>query len=54
MFNKIDLAEDADRRIERILRTLRWKRPWFKVAAINGKGCEQVCHAIAREIARAK
>src|SRR5258705_4068612 len=43
VFNKIDLAEDADQRIERILRTLRWKRPWFKVAAINGKGCEQVC-----------
>jgi GTP-binding protein len=54
VFNKIDLAEDADQRIERILRTLRWKRPWFKVAAINGKGCEQVCHAIAREIARKK
>src|SRR3954469_9279733 len=51
VFNKIDLAEDADERIARVLRTLRWTRPWFKVAAINGKGCEQVCYAIAREIA---
>jgi len=54
VFNKIDLAEDADQRIERILRALRWKRPWFKVAAINGTGCEQVCYAVAREIARKK
>ena len=53
VFNKIDLAEDADRRIAGILRTLRWKRPWFKVSAINGKGCEQVCYAIARELGRA-
>jgi len=54
VFNKIDLAEDADQRIERILRALRWKRPWFKVAAINGKGCEQVCYAVARELAGRK
>jgi len=54
VFNKIDLAEDADRRIAKILRTLRWKRPWFKVAAISGLGCDKVCHAIASEIARKK
>src|SRR4051812_38803293 len=54
IFNKIDLAEDADRRIAKILRTLRWTRPWFKVSAISGDGCERVCHAIAREIAKNK
>jgi GTPase len=54
LFNKIDLAEDADKRIAAILRSLRWKRPWFKVSAISGEGCERVCHAIAREIARKK
>jgi len=54
VFNKIDLAEDADKRIAAILRGLRWKRPWFKVSAITGEGCEQVCHAIAREIAKKK
>src|SRR5260370_11173396 len=37
VFNKIDLAEDADRRIGRILRRLRWTRPWFKVSAISGQ-----------------
>src|SRR4051812_4847732 len=36
VFNKADLAEDADRRIAAILRTLRWTRPWFKVSAISG------------------
>jgi len=50
VFNKIDLAEDADRRIAAILRKLRWKRPWFKVSAISGAGCETVSKAIAREL----
>ncbi len=50
VFNKIDLAEDADERIARILRALRWKRPWFKVSAISGKGCSEVTKAIAREL----
>ncbi len=54
LFNKADLAEDADRRIAAVLRSLRWKRPWFKVSAISGEGCEKVSHAIAREIARKK
>jgi GTP-binding protein len=54
VFNKIDLAEDADQRIAGILRALRWKRPWFKVSAINGKGCGEVCKAIARKLAAKK
>ena len=54
VFNKIDLAEDADERIAAVLRRLRWKRPWFKVSAISREGCEQVCHAIARDIAKRK
>ena len=52
IFNKIDIAEDADERIAGILRALRWKRPWFKVSAISGRGCAEVCHAVAREIAK--
>jgi GTP-binding protein len=50
VFNKIDMAQDADERIARILRALRWKRPWFKVSALTGKGCAEVCWAVAREI----
>jgi GTPase len=52
VFNKIDMAPDADERIARILRRLRWKRPWFKVSALTGEGCAKVCQAVARELAR--
>ena len=50
VFNKIDLTEDADRRVAQILRALRWKRPWFKVSAISAKGCAEVMKAVAREL----
>ena len=50
LFNKADLAEDADQRIARMVRALRWKRPWFKVSAISGKGCTEVSKAMAREL----
>jgi len=52
VFNKIDLVDDADQRIARALRALRWKRPWFKVSAINGEGCAAAMKAIARELAK--
>jgi GTP-binding protein len=54
VFNKADLAEDADERIAAILRRLRWKRPWFKVSAISGKGCDAVTKEIARELGEKK
>jgi GTP-binding protein len=53
VFNKMDLAPDADERVERLVRALRWKRPWFKVSAISGKGCDAVVKAIAREFSEA-
>ncbi|HEX6690638.1 MAG TPA: GTPase ObgE [Burkholderiales bacterium] len=49
VFNKADLAPDADRRIAGIVKALRWKKPWFKVAAISGKGCDEVVKAIVRD-----
>ncbi len=52
VFNKIDMVEDADARIGRILRRLRWQRPWYKVSALTGEGCAEVCQAVARELAR--
>jgi GTP-binding protein len=52
VFNKIDAVEDADARIKKILRQLRWKRPWFKVAAISGAGTSTVTGAIAHELAK--
>jgi len=51
VFNKIDAVEDPDARVRKILRALRWKRPWFKVAAISGEGCKPLMHAVARELA---
>jgi GTP-binding protein len=51
LFNKIDAVDDADARIRRALAALRWKRPWFKVSALTGKGTPEVCKAIAKELA---
>ncbi|MGH8691338.1 MAG: GTPase ObgE [Burkholderiales bacterium] len=52
VFNKIDAVDDADARIRKILGTLRWRRPWFKVSALTGEGCSHVTRAAARELAR--
>jgi GTPase len=52
VFNKIDAVDDADARIRKALGALRWKRPWFKVSALSGAGCEKVTNAAARELAR--
>jgi GTP-binding protein len=50
VFNKIDAVEDADERIAKAVRTLRWKRPWFKVSALTGEGCDRLMKAAAREL----
>src|SRR6266850_4065724 len=52
LFNKIDAVEDADARIRKTLNQLRWKRPWFKVAAISATGTKELCRAVAREFSR--
>ena len=51
VFNKIDAVEDANKRAEKIVRELRWKRPWFAISALTGEGTEVVSKAIARELA---
>jgi GTP-binding protein len=52
LFNKIDAVEDAEARIQKALRALRWKRPWFKVSALTGEGCSNVTKAVARELSK--
>src|SRR6185295_11703867 len=44
VFNKADLlpAAEAAARAQHVLRALRWKKPWFLISAINGKGCPQL------------
>ena len=51
VFNKADAAPDADERIARILRRLRWKGPWFKISALSGAGCRELCNAAYRFLA---
>jgi len=52
VFNKTDLLDnhDADARIRNVLRTLRWKSAWFKVSALTGEGCHEVCAAVQRAL----
>src|SRR6185503_21264256 len=50
VFNKIDAVQDADARIARAVRALRWTRPWFKVSALTGQGCPELVRAVAREL----
>ena len=52
LFNKIDAVDDADARIRKIVAALRWKRPWYKVSALTGAGCREVCFAIAKALGR--
>ena len=52
VFNKIDAVQDADQRIGKALRALRWKRPWFKVSALTGQGCTALMKNAARELKR--
>jgi GTP-binding protein len=52
VFNKADLVPDAAQRAARAVRALRWKRPWFKVSALTGEGCRELCFAIAKELAK--
>jgi len=54
VFNKIDLAPDAAKRIAAIVRALRWKGPWFQVSAISGEGCRTVCAEAYRFITTGK
>jgi GTP-binding protein len=50
LFNKADAVEDANARAARIVRQLRWTRPWFIVSALSGEGCEAVSKAVAKEL----
>jgi GTP-binding protein len=52
VFNKVDAVEDADARIRKALSALRWKRPWFRISALTGEGCRELCFAIAKALGR--
>jgi GTP-binding protein len=55
VFNKTDLlpgAAAADARARRIVRALRWRAPWFRISAISGKGCRELCAKVYQFLAR--
>jgi len=51
VFNKMDAIDDAQTRAKRLVGALRWKRPWFVVSALAGRGTEAVVKAAAKELA---
>jgi GTP-binding protein len=53
IFNKIDLDPKHDERIAKFIKSIRWKGPWFKVSAIKGDGCMEVCHKVAKFLSEA-
>jgi len=48
VFNKADLLEraEAKKRAAALVKKLRWTKPWFVVAAINGEGTKEVTFAV--------
>src|SRR3954465_11168470 len=52
LFNKADALADARERAAKVVRQLRWTRPWFTISALTGEGCDAVSKAIAKELAR--
>jgi len=50
IFNKIDAVNDAPERAAKVLRQLRWKRPWFAISALTGEGCLALTKAIAKQL----
>jgi len=52
VFNKIDAVPEARKQAEKIVRTLRWTRPWFAISALTGEGCAALSKAAAKALAR--
>lgn len=44
VMNKADLldAEEADKRAKALVKKLKWTKPWFVIAGINGTGCKEL------------
>lgn len=48
VFNKCDLLPEAELNavVELALRELDWERPWFRISAATGQGCDELCHKV--------
>jgi GTP-binding protein len=48
VFNKADLVPPAEakKRAQALVKKLRWTKPWFMVAAINGAGTKELTYGV--------
>ncbi len=48
VMNKSDLLDEADRdkRAKALVKKLKWTKPWFMIAGINGEGCKELTFKI--------
>jgi len=48
VMNKSDLLDEADRdkRAKALVKKLKWTKPWFMIAGINGEGCKELTFRI--------
>jgi len=46
VFNKADMVENAAQRAGGIVRSLRWRGPWFVISALTGEGCRELCNSV--------
>jgi len=56
VMNKSDLldAGEAKKRAAALVKKLRWTKPWFMVAAINGSGTQELGYAVMEFLEAAK
>jgi len=48
VLNKADLLDETERgkRVAHIIKSLRWKKPYFVISAMQGEGCKALTFAI--------
>jgi GTPase len=54
VLNKADLIDEEDLQVlkQRFVDELGWDIPVYQIAAINGEGCQQLCHDVMRSVER--
>jgi GTP-binding protein len=48
VLNKTDMLEPGERQraAQRLVKSLRWRGPWFAISALNGEGCRELSLAV--------
>jgi len=52
VFNKVDLLGDRNARAhcQKVVKKLRWTRPWFLISAVTKQGTEELARAVMQWI----